>query len=189
MNDRHLALCASPEWARYVENRLLPWVLGEEDLGPDVLEFGPGPGLTTDVLLRVVDRLTAVEVDEGLADSLARRLTGTQLTVMHGDATCTGLPAARFSAVTCFTMLHHLPTPEHQDRLFAEALRVLRPAGVLLGTDGLDTPERRGLHVDDIFVPVDPNTLPSRLTAAGFTRVQVDLDGDRIRFQAVASSD
>src|ERR1700728_3446579 len=71
MNDAHLRICASPEWAAFVESELLPWVLREQDLGDEVLEVGPGPGLTTDVLRRQVPRLTAVEIDERLARSLA----------------------------------------------------------------------------------------------------------------------
>jgi SAM-dependent methyltransferase len=187
VNDLHLALCASPEWAFYVEHELLPWVLDGRELGDDVLELGPGPGLTTDVLMRVVPRLTAIELDEQLAAALASRLAGTGVEVVCGDATATGLPSAAFTAVTCFTMLHHIPTAEGQDRLFAETRRLLRPGGLFIGTDGLDTPERRELHVDDIFVPVSPETLPARLTAAGLRDVVVDVDGDRIRFAATSS--
>ena len=186
MNDRHLALCASPEWAAYVEETLLPWVLEGHELGDDVVELGPGPGLTTDILRRLVPRLTAVELDEDLAAALAARLDGTGVAVIRADAIRSGLPAQAFSAVTCFTMLHHIPSAEGQDRLFAEARRILRPAGVFVGTDGLDTPERRDLHSDDIFVPVDPDTLPARLLAAGLREVRVDVDGDRVRFAALA---
>jgi SAM-dependent methyltransferase len=186
VNDRHLAICASPEWAFYVEHELLPWVLEGRDLGDDVLELGPGPGLTTDVLMRLVPRLTAIELDLQLAAALASRLAGTHVDVVCGDATATGLPSAAYSAVTCFTMLHHIPTAEGQDRLFAEARRLLRPGGLFVGTDGLDTPERRALHVDDIFVPVKPETLPARLTAAGLRDPAVAVDGDRIRFAATS---
>ena len=42
---------------------------------------------------------------------------------------------ATFSAVVCLTMLHHLPDPELQDRLFAEVHRVLGPGGVFCGSD------------------------------------------------------
>jgi hypothetical protein len=52
MNEAHLRICASPEWAAYVEPELLPWALQEAGLGDEVLEVGPGPGLTTDVLPR-----------------------------------------------------------------------------------------------------------------------------------------
>lgn len=186
MNERHLVLCASPEWAAYVEHQLLPWALDGQDLGDDVVELGPGPGLTTDLLLRRVARLTAVELDEQLADRLAARLAGASVRVVRADATDSGLPAQAFSAVTCFTMLHHVPTADLQDRLFAEARRLLRPGGVFVGTDGLDTPERRELHSDDVFLPVDADTLPGRLAAAGLADVRVDVDGDRVRFAATA---
>lgn len=50
MNKEHLTLCSSAEWAEAVQRRIIPWVLEVADLGDDVLEVGPGPGLTTDVL-------------------------------------------------------------------------------------------------------------------------------------------
>lgn len=184
MNEIHLELCASPEWRTYVETDLLPWVLQETDLGDDVLEIGPGPGLTTDILRTIAPRLTVVEVDPDLAEKLTQRLADTDVTVVHADATQSGLPSGRFSAVTCFTMLHHVPTPELQDTLFGEVRRMLRPGGASVGTDATDTEVLRSLHVDDTFVPVDPETLPDRITAAGLVDVQVDLDGDRVRFRA-----
>jgi hypothetical protein len=39
--------------------------------------------------------------------------------VIYGDGSDTGLPANRFSAATCFAMLHHMQLPRLQDRLFA----------------------------------------------------------------------
>ena len=68
----------------------------------------------------------------------------------------------------------------------AELSRVLRAGGVLLGSDGLDTPERRRLHQDDIFVPVEPGSLADRLRGAGFSRAEVEVSGDRLRFAATA---
>ena len=81
-------------------------------------------------------------------------------------------------------MLHHIPSPELQDAALAELARVLRPGGLLAGSDGLDTPARRELHEDDVFVPVDPGTLEARLRAAGFTRARVGVLGDRLKFAA-----
>ena len=188
MNAIHLQLCASPEWSQYVRDDLLPWALSEWELGDDVLELGPGPGLSTDVLREHIAQLTALEVDEALAVPLRDRLQGTNVTVLHGDATKSGLPSARFSAVTCFTMLHHVPSPELQDAMFAESHRVLRPGGVFVGTDGIDTPEMRELHVDDIFVPVDPETFPERLAGAGFVDIVVDVREQGLRFAAVRPS-
>ena len=33
MNKAHLEFCSSPEWARLVEDELLPWVLDGYELG------------------------------------------------------------------------------------------------------------------------------------------------------------
>src|SRR4029453_4426129 len=87
----------SEPWRRAVEGRLLPWVLRDVSLGDDVLEIGPGPGLTTDALRRRGRRLTSVEVDAALAAALEARLRGTNVSVVHGDATKLTFPDASFS--------------------------------------------------------------------------------------------
>jgi SAM-dependent methyltransferase len=79
----------------------------------------------------------------------------------------------RFSAVVCFTMLHHVLTPEMQDGLFAEARRVLRPGGVFAGSDSIDNEDWREFHGGDTCVPVVPDDLPRRLTTPGFVDVDV----------------
>lgn len=187
MNKAHLEFLASPDWARMLENDLLPWLSTVADLGDDVLEVGPGPGLTTDLLRARAPRVTAVEVDHALASSLAERLAGTNVTVIEGDATESGLDADRFSAATCFSMLHHVPSAELQDRLFAEVFRVLRPGAVFLGVDSVDDEGGviRSFHEDDVFVPIDPNTLGDRLGGIGFEDVGVDVDDYQQRFSAV----
>ena len=60
MNEGHLKFLASPEWLHMLETDLLPWLEGVADLGDDVLEVGPGPGLTTDLLRQRTAKLTAV---------------------------------------------------------------------------------------------------------------------------------
>jgi SAM-dependent methyltransferase len=184
MNELHLQFLASPEWARMLETDLLPWVLSVGDLGDDVLEVGPGPGLTTDLLRRQTSKLTVVEIDAELAASLATRLSGTNVDVIHGDATDTGFAPGRFSSATCFSMLHHIPHPETQDRLFAEVYRILRPRGIFAGVDSIDSEPIREFHAGDVFVPVDPMTLRSRLEAAGFTDVNIEPAGYQVRFSA-----
>jgi SAM-dependent methyltransferase len=184
VNEEHLRLCASTEWAALVWDDLLPWVLGEHELGDDVLELGSGPGLVTDLLVERVSRVTAVEIDEELATALRVRISGRSVEVVTGDATSLPLPDDRFSSAACFTMLHHIPGRDLQDRALAEIARVLRPGGLLLGTDGEDTPARRALHVDDIFEPIDPASFADRLVSAGFIDPLVDSNGDRFRFRA-----
>jgi SAM-dependent methyltransferase len=188
MNERHLQLCASQEWAETVGEQILPWAVGRRSLGDDVLEIGPGPGRTTDVLRGLVPRLTAVEVDPELARKLAARLTGTNVEVEHADGTALPFPKGRFSSATCFTMLHHVASSALQDRILAELRRVLRPGGVLLGVDSIDSPDFRDLHVGDTCVPVDPNGFADRLRRAGFTEIEVELSqpppSRRFRFSA-----
>lgn len=184
MNKRHHELCAGDEWATTVKEHIIPWILDGVDLGDDVLEVGPGPGRTTDILQDMTPRLTAVELDPVLAEPLAARFAGTHVEVVEADASAIPLPDGRFSAALSFTMLHHVPTPELQDKILAELARVLRPGGLLAGTDSLDSPEFRELHEGDICVPLDPETLPARIAAAGFVDVQVDVGRRRIRFRA-----
>jgi SAM-dependent methyltransferase len=185
MNEGHLQFLSSPEWAQMLETDLLPWVRDVADLGDDVLEVGPGPGLTTDLIRQRTSRVTAVEVDGELARALAARLSGTNVEVIHADATESGLQSDRFSAATCFSMLHHIPSPDIQDRLFAEVHRLLRPRGAFIGTDSVDSELLRQFHVDDVFVPVDPDTLASRLEAVGFTDVDIERQEYQVRFTAV----
>jgi len=184
MNKGHLEFLASPEWARMLETDLLPWLLDAVELQGEVLEIGPGPGLTTDLLRARVDSVTAVELDDALAAALADRLAGTNVEVLHADATETGLEDDRFGIATCFSMLHHMPSPEHQDRLFAEVARVLRPGGVFAGVDSLDLDFIRAGHADDTFVPVPPDEIGARLERAGFDAPTVDVADYQFRFTA-----
>lgn len=184
MNEKHLQVCASDEWAERVKQSIIPWVLEEADLGGDVLEVGPGPGRTTDVLRGMVHRLTAVEVDPDLAAALTDRMAGSNVEVTHADATDLPFPSGRFSAALSFTMLHHVPSAALQDRLFGEVARVLRPGGLFAGIDSLDSEAWRELHVGDTCVPVDPAGLPERLRKAGFTDVRVDTNATAVRFRA-----
>ena len=128
--------------------------------------------------------LTSVEVDAGLADRLRRRTLGRNVTVRCEDATAMSLPDAVFDSAVCFTMLHHVASPRLQDRLLAEVARVLRPGGIFAGRDSRYSRSFRLLHLGDTMVVVDPGTFPDRLRAAGFERVQVDVDPDAFRFRA-----
>ena len=153
---------------------ILPWAIGEVDLGDDVLEVGPGYGATTDVLGASTARLTSVEIDDRLAAMLRTRFADTPtVEIVNGDATALTFTDGRFTGAACFTMLHHVPTAELQDRLFAEVARVLRPGAALVASDSLGSDDLAAAHDGDTYNPVDPATLPSRLTAAGFGDVAV----------------
>ena len=173
MNKAH-ERCGSDEWRQTIREVILPWALNGTDLGDDVLEVGPGYGATTDVLGRAVPRLTSVEIDDELAAMLIDRFADLpSVEIVHGDATALEYTDGRFSGAACFTMLHHVPTAELQDRLFAEIARVLRPGAPLVASDSLASDELKAHHEGDTYNPVDPSTLPTRLAAAGFVDVDV----------------
>ena len=126
MNSEHLELCASEAWRDVLRDLVLPYALADAQLGDDVLEVGPGPGMTTDLLRAEVPQLTVVELDEQLAAALATRLAGTNVDVEMP------VEGGRFTGAVSFTMLHHVPSAHLQDRLFAEVARVLRPGATFV---------------------------------------------------------
>jgi SAM-dependent methyltransferase len=184
MNMGHLEFLASDAWAQLLATELVPWMDSLGELGPDVLEVGPGPGLTTEIIRSRSERVTAIESDPELAAALRERLGSTNVDVVLGDARVTALPADRFSAAVCFSMLHHVPSAQKQDAVLAELCRLLRRGGRLIGTDSLDIEALRDFHADDVFVPMDPVTLPARLAVAGFTGVVVEVRDYEMRFTA-----
>jgi len=184
MNRVHGLICSSRWWGRTVERELLPWGLSHLELGDDVLEIGPGYGATTKVLAERPGALTVLELDPGYCERLCRELPE-RVQIVQGDATAMPFDAGRFSAVVCFTMLHHLPSPAAQDRLLSEAARVLRAGGVFAGTDSIGTSLFfRLLHVGDTLVPIAPDGLPARLQASGLAEPDVAKGERSFRFRA-----
>jgi SAM-dependent methyltransferase len=183
VNCLHHWLCRSAYWEKTLEQRV-PWVLSDAEFGPNVLEIGPGPGLTTDLLRSRVTHLTAIEGDPRLADSLRSRMRGTNVEVVTGDATAMSFADAAFSGCTSFTMLHHVPSRELQDKLLREVWRVLKPGGVFVGSDSIQSLFMRIIHIGDTFVPVDPDTLGARLEIAGFEVLGVEGASSTFRFHA-----
>ena len=183
MNRVHHWLCRSARWQKTIEKRV-PWVLSGADLGQNVLELGPGPGLTTDLLRLRVKRITAIEVDPKLAESLNSRLRGSNIEVVRGDATAMPFSDAQFSGGVSFTMLHHVPSPELQDKLLREVWRVIEPGGVFVGSDSLQSLLMRLIHLGDTLVPVDPDTFGVRLEAAGLQVLEIEKNSDAFRFHA-----
>jgi ubiquinone/menaquinone biosynthesis C-methylase UbiE len=184
MNRAHAVVCSSGWWARNVERELLPWGLDGVELGDDVLEIGPGFGATTRVLARRAGKLTVVELAESYCERLRSKLDD-DVEIVQADATAMPFPDDRFSGVVCFTMLHHVPSPQLQDRLLTEVSRVLQPGGVFAGTDSLGTGRAfKLLHVHDTLIPVLPDELPARIERAGLLEPHVDTDGHSFRFRA-----
>jgi SAM-dependent methyltransferase len=183
MNRLHRWLCRSDRWRNTVAQRL-PWAIGNADLGPNVLEIGPGPGLTTDLLRVAVPRLTALEIDPALAASLSARLRKSNVQVIEGDATDMPFADAEFSGAVSFTMLHHVPSQELQNKVLEEVLRVLKPGGFFVGSDSLPGWFMRIIHIGDTLVPVNPDTFDARLQKAGFEVLEVQKNSQAFRFHA-----
>jgi ubiquinone/menaquinone biosynthesis C-methylase UbiE len=184
VNLAHRFLCSSKKWKTKVETQVIPWVLDGLEIGSNVLEVGPGPGVTTELLHSRFERLTCVEIDRGFARSLSRRMSSKNVTVVNEDATAMGFAAASFDAALSFTMLHQVPSAALQDRLLTEVARVLRQGGIFAGVDSRNSTRFRWLHIFDAMVLVDPASFPKRLQAAGFVDIQVDVNHYAFRFRA-----
>jgi SAM-dependent methyltransferase len=174
MNEGH-AWCGSDDWKAIVREHIVPWALGDRDLGDDVLEVGPGYGATTEVFRERIRQLTAVEIDPALASALADRFKETNVIVVEADASSMTFPDGSFTGATCFAMLHHVSSTELQDRIFGEIARVLRPGGLLVASDAVYSDELAEFHKDDTYLPVDPSTLDGRLRRAGFVDIDIEL--------------
>ncbi len=184
MNRVHNLICSSSWWHTRVRQKLIPLGLAGLELGDDVLEIGPGFGATTRELARRPGRLTALELDEGYCRTLQTEL-GDRVDVVNGDATALPFEDGRFSAVICFTMLHHIPERTEQDRVFSEVARVLRPGGTFAGTDSIGTGAMfKLIHIGDTLLPIEPAGLPARLEQAGLDCVEVARVKNSFRFRA-----
>jgi len=180
VNENHAKLMPSPEWATHIQDEVLPQATADVELGADLLELGPGPGAATDWLRRRVRRLVAVEQEEEAAARLADRFAGTNVKVACGDAAALGYPDESFDTVATCTMLHHVPTRARQDKVLAEAFRVLRPGGAFLGSDSLPSDGLHQFHEGDTYNPVEPATFLTRLQTVGFTAITL-----RVRYNMI----
>jgi SAM-dependent methyltransferase len=186
MNFVHRYLCRSAPWRTVLEKFVVPAALADVHVGADVLELGPGDGLTTDLLRVHIPRITALEIDQRTAKGLAARLRGTNVTVVQGDATAMPLHDCLFSGAISLHMLHHVPSAQLQDRVFREVWRVLKPGGVFVSIDSVDfhTLRMRLIHIGDAISPVNPETVAGRLEAAGFCDNRVETNPYAFRFVA-----
>jgi SAM-dependent methyltransferase len=184
MNFAHNRLCSGRHWAEFVDGTLVPWGLDAVDFDERVLEIGPGFGATTRSLVDRVSSLTVLELEPRYCRKLRAEL-GDRVEVTQGVATQMPFADGQFGTVLCFTMLHHVHTPQRQDRVLLEAARVLKPGGVFAGTDSVGGSLRfKLLHVGDTLTLIDPATFAGRLTRSGFVDPVVDVSGGRMRFRA-----
>ena len=185
MNRYETWFCGTRLWRWMTRRQVLPWVLQGSELGEHVLELGAGPGAATQELARLVGRVTSLEYDHAFAAKLGARMNGSNATAIQGDAATLPFADKTFSSAIAILMLHHLRSNELQDRAFAETWRVLRPGGVFLAFDIQDGWMHRVAHIRSTFVPLVPASAFARLTAAGFSKVTVDIQRGGFRIRAL----
>jgi ubiquinone/menaquinone biosynthesis C-methylase UbiE len=144
------AFCRSAPWRAFARRAVLPWALQGFRPRGDVLEIGAGSGaMGAELLMMFPDvRLTVTDFDDEMVSAASARLSpfGNRVTARPADATALPFADGAFDVVLSWVMLHH--TVEWEKAL-AEAIRVLRPGGQLVGYDLLSTAPLRLLHRDD----------------------------------------
>lgn len=144
------AFCRSGLWRSFAQHQILPWVLDGRALHGAVLEIGGGDGSMADAVLRAAPdvTLTMTDYDDRMLDAARRRLApfDGRVSIEQADATRLRYGDSSFDAVLSFIMLHHVIDWE---RALREAVRVLRPGGVMVGFDLTDTLPTRLLHTLD----------------------------------------
>jgi ubiquinone/menaquinone biosynthesis C-methylase UbiE len=150
MSPFEQGFCRSAPWRWFARQIVLPWALQGEQLSGDVLEIGSGSGaMAAELLRRFGDiRLTATDYDDSMVAVARDRLGefGDRVDVKQADATQLPFPDESFDAVVSFIMLHHVIDWE---KALADAARVLRPGGRLLGFDLLANRPTHWMHTAD----------------------------------------
>lgn len=185
MSIHHRIFCRSAKWERKLNAELVPWLVGGAALGNRVLEIGAGAGSGTQSLLGHAEVVVALERDFWSLRSLRGRMKHPGLSVIGGDAARMPFRSETFSSVIAIMVLHHVWPLEAQQRVIAEAFRVLRPGGVFIGLDA--RPEAFGsriVHYGDRILPVDRSLLSAYCADVGFGRLHTDDRGRKFRFRA-----
>jgi ubiquinone/menaquinone biosynthesis C-methylase UbiE len=185
MNSFENWFCASSFWRCVTRKRLLPWLLSGTELGDHILEIGAGPGAATEELRNYAARVTSLEYSHEFAVGIARRIRSTNGAVLRGDTSALPFPEKTFSSAIAVLVLHHLRTPQLQERAFSEVFRVLRPGGVFLAFEIQDSWLNRVIHIRSTFVPVAAAAVPVQLAAAGFSGPDIVFRRGAFRVRAV----
>jgi len=147
MTRAQATFCRSAPWRWLARRVVLPWSLQGFEPQGDVLEVGAGSGAMAAELLAAHPHITmtVTDFDEKMVEVAKGRL-GDRAIVRQADATALPFDDQSFDCVVSWVMLHHTVKWE---KALAEAVRVLRPGGHLVGYDLLSTLPMRVLHRDD----------------------------------------
>jgi ubiquinone/menaquinone biosynthesis C-methylase UbiE len=147
MSPIEAAFCRSAPWRVFARRLVLPWALQGVRPHGRVLEIGAGSGAMAAELLAMYDDITMCvsDFDDAMVAAAAERLAsfGDRAECRQADATALPFSDGSFDTVLSWIMLHH--TMAWEDAL-AEAARVLRPGGMLVGYDLLASRPLELLH-------------------------------------------
>ncbi len=177
MSDLESVFCRTAAWRWFARRHVVPRVAGGT-FGQRVLEIGCGSGAMAAEVLNQhpeVTRYIATDVDPAMIKLAERQLSGFGDRAEARLIDASGLPFAdaTFDTVCSWLMLHH--TIEWEEVL-AEAARVLKPGGRLVGYDLPDTKIGRGVHVltRSKVRMIDPKDLAQHLLGLGLSDVTVE---------------
>ncbi|KRB80507.1 hypothetical protein ASE01_00330 [Nocardioides sp. Root190] len=147
MSDLESVFCRTALWRSFARRFVVPRVLSDAE-GHEVLEIGCGSGAMAAEVLRArpgITRYVATDVDPAMVELARRQLAGFTDRAEAQVVDASGLPFAdgTFDTVCSWLMLHHTITWE---RVLADAVRVLRPGGRLVGYDLPDSRRSRLIH-------------------------------------------
>lgn len=136
MSPVQKAFCRSAQWRAFTRQLVLPWALQRTKLTGEVLEIGAGSGAMAEQLLATAPAITmcVTDFDQSMVSTAVENLArfGNRVTARQADATALPFGDSSFDTVLSWIMLHHTVAWE---KALTEAVRVLRPGGLLLGYD------------------------------------------------------
>lgn len=178
MSDLESVFCRTATWRWLARRLVVPRVL-ERTIGPQVLEIGCGSGAMAAEVLRLrgdeITHFTATDVDPAMVALAKEQLApfGDRADVRQVDAAGLPFDDDSFDTVCSWLMLHHTITWQ---AVVADAVRVLRPGGRLVGYDLPDTATTRAVHrlTRSEVLMIDAPVLVEHLAACGLTDVVVE---------------
>jgi ubiquinone/menaquinone biosynthesis C-methylase UbiE len=185
MNFFEHGFCSSSLWRYLNRRRVLPWMTSGAQLGHRLLEIGAGYGAATRYFQERVSQVISLEYDANSLAKLRKQMGALPCLPVQGDAASLPFADKTFSSAVAILVLHHLKSPNLQDRAFSEAFRVLRPGGVFLAAEITESWVHHVGHIGSTYTPVAPASVLARLTKAGFSRVTVDFLGGGFRISAI----
>ena len=151
--------------------------------GADVLCLASGGGQQGPVLAAAGATVTVLDNSPrqlGRDEEVAAREGLAIRTVLGDMRDLSALADASFDVV--FNPVSNVFCPDLAP-VWRESFRVLRPGGVLIGSDSLASNDLHHFHADDTYNPVDPAWLLGRLQTLGFGALTIEVD-DVLKFVA-----